>query len=77
MGDQSESETFLGAGDLADWDEIAQAIAQLPWRHARRFFRALGRHCRAEGHDLDQLSAAIESELADAWGKDGGEPSQP
>jgi hypothetical protein len=77
MRDDRGPETGPGLETLGDWDEIAQALARLPWRHARRFFRALGRHCRVAGHDVEQLSAAIESELAAAWGRDHGEPGEP
>lgn len=64
----------IRAAEFADWDEAAQALAHMPWDHARRFFRSLGRHCKVGGHDLQQLIAAIEVELTTGWADETPDP---
>jgi hypothetical protein len=73
----SDPAAAMPAADFGDWDEAARALAHLPWRHARRFFRSLGRHYKLAGHDMQPLLDAIETELAAAWAEDAHHPSDP
>jgi hypothetical protein len=74
-GPRNDPAATAPAADFGDWDEAARAIAHLPWRHSRRFFRSLARHCKLAGHDMRQFLDAIETEFAAAWAEDVRQPS--